>query len=67
MTIATLLWEGVSTPIFLNEGLSANKCWLIKYILFSVPPQQFISQDGGIVEMGAEIQVGLPHPPLIPP
>ena len=51
--------------IELNDRLSANnnninKWWLIKYVLFSVPPQQFISQDGGIVEMGAEIQVGLP-------
>eukprot|EP00092_Neocalanus_flemingeri_P018646 GFUD01020192.1.p1 GENE.GFUD01020192.1~~GFUD01020192.1.p1 ORF type:complete len:487 (+),score=107.49 GFUD01020192.1:64-1524(+) len=26
---------------------------------FSVPPQQFISQDGGIVEMGAEVQYGI--------
>ena len=26
---------------------------------FSVPPQQFITCDGGIVEMGAEIQFGI--------
>jgi regulator of protease activity HflC (stomatin/prohibitin superfamily) len=26
---------------------------------FSVPPQQFITVDGGIVEMGAEVQFGI--------
>jgi len=26
---------------------------------FSVPPQQFITNDGGIVEMGAEVQYGI--------
>ena len=29
----------------------------IIFLFFSVPPQQFISKDGGIAEMGAEIQV----------
>ena len=31
----------------------------IRAAAFSVPPQQFISADGGIVEMGAEIQYGI--------
>lgn len=29
---------------------------------FSVPPQQFITFDGGIVEMGAEVQFGITDP-----
>ena len=28
---------------------------------FSVPPQQFISSDGGIVEMGAEVDAVVIH------
>jgi len=28
----------------------------VRAAAFSVPPQQFITADGGIVEMGAEIQ-----------
>jgi regulator of protease activity HflC (stomatin/prohibitin superfamily) len=30
-----------------------------KTCLFSVPPQQFITCDGGIVEIGAEVQFGI--------
>ena len=29
---------------------------------FSVPPQQFITYDGGIVELGVEIQFGITDP-----
>jgi hypothetical protein len=32
----------------------------VRAAAFAVPPQQFITCDGGIVEMGAEIQVDLP-------
>ncbi len=31
----------------------------VRAAAFSVPPQQFITADGGIVEMGAEIQYGI--------
>ena len=31
----------------------------VRAAAFSVPPQQFISCDGGIVEIGAEIQYGI--------
>ncbi len=31
----------------------------VRAAAFSVPPQQFITVDGGIVEMGAEIQYGI--------
>ena len=31
----------------------------VRAAAFSVPPQQFITCDGGIVEMGAEIQYGI--------
>ena len=31
----------------------------VRAAAFAVPPQQFITCDGGIVEMGAEIQYGI--------
>jgi hypothetical protein len=32
---------------------------VIVFYLVSVPPQQFITVDGGIVEVGAEVQFGI--------
>ncbi len=31
----------------------------MEFYLVSVPPQQFITVDGGIVEVGAEVQFGI--------
>jgi hypothetical protein len=39
--------------------MDRTKCIDVRAAAFAVPPQQFITCDGGIVEMGAEIQVRL--------
>jgi hypothetical protein len=53
---------GVKGPgrVLIFPWMDRTKCIDVRAAAFAVPPQQFITCDGGIVEMGAEIQVDLP-------
>jgi len=50
---------GVKGPgrVLIFPWMDRTKCIDVRAAAFAVPPQQFITCDGGIVEMGAEIQV----------
>jgi regulator of protease activity HflC (stomatin/prohibitin superfamily) len=52
---------GVKGPgrVLIFPWMDRTKCIDVRAAAFAVPPQQFITCDGGIVEMGAEIQVTL--------
>ena len=53
---------GVKGPgrVLIFPWMDRTKCIDVRAAAFAVPPQQFITCDGGIVEMGAEIQVCMP-------
>lgn len=53
--------QGVKGPgrVIVFPWIDKMKRVDIRASAFSVPPQQFISQDGGIVEMGAEVQYAI--------
>jgi len=53
--------SGVKGPgrVLIFPWLDQYKRVDVQASAFSVPPQQFISRDGGIAEMGAEIQYGI--------
>jgi len=50
---------GVKGPgrVLVFPWMDRTKMIDVRAAAFAVPPQQFITFDGGIVEMGAEIQV----------
>lgn len=50
---------GVKGPgrVLIFPWMDRTKKIDVRAAAFAVPPQQFITCDGGIVEMGAEIQV----------
>ncbi len=50
---------GVKGPgrVLVFPWMDRTKMIDVRAAAFAVPPQQFITYDGGIVEMGAEIQV----------
>ena len=52
---------GVKGPgrVLVFPWLDRTKKIDVRAAAFAVPPQQFITCDGGIVEMGAEIQYGI--------
>ena len=52
---------GVKGPgrVIVFPWLDRTKKIDVRAAAFAVPPQQFITCDGGIVEMGAEIQYGI--------
>jgi regulator of protease activity HflC (stomatin/prohibitin superfamily) len=52
---------GVKGPgrVLIFPWMDRTKWIDVRAAAFAVPPQQFITCDGGIVEMGAEIQVTL--------
>lgn len=53
--------SGVKGPgrVIVFPWMDRTKKIDVRTTAFSVPPQQFITADGGIVEMGAEIQYGV--------
>ena len=52
---------GVKGPgrVIILPWIDRTKRIDVRPAAFAVPPQQFITIDGGIVEMGAEIQYGI--------
>lgn len=54
---------GVKGPgrVLIFPWMDRTKKIDVRAAAFAVPPQQFITCDGGIVEMGAEIQVRNTH------
>ena len=53
--------SGVKGPgrVIIFPWMDRTKRIDVRAAAFAVPPQQFITCDGGIVEMGAEIQYGI--------